>query len=80
MKSLSRASGFSAPMVMESPTSAGVTASACFRRSRPSVSRSSSRIRTLEANSGWSASICALPSTTAPWSSDEVEDLLAPRR
>src|SRR5690348_12409546 len=67
VKSLSRASGFSAPMVTEIPRCRR-DSRACLRRSRPSVSRSSSRIRVFEANSGCSASICALPRTTGvPW-------------
>jgi len=52
------------PMVMESPRCRR-NSSACFRRSRPSVRRSRSRIRELEANSGCSANIWALPNTTA---------------
>jgi hypothetical protein len=60
-------------MVIESRAGGG--RQCLLQRLRPLGQPSSSRIRVLEANSGCSASIWALPSTTAPLV--QVEDLLA---
>src|SRR6185295_9068288 len=64
VKLLSRGSRFSQPIEIESP--ACLRASSARRsKSRRSVISSSPRMPVLDENSGWSASICALRSTTA---------------